>query len=128
MNNLATLITALADHRREAKRRDAELRVQIGTLAVRGETHPAVTVIPQGELGAPYVDIKADLSEWATRRESKMQYNTCKTCGASGGRCGLLINDECICCRDTRRDGRVTLHSGLRRTDEELARIAAILE
>lgn len=30
-----------------------------------------------------------------------MQYNDCKTCGAKDGRAGVLINDECLGCRDT---------------------------
>lgn len=49
-----------------------------------------------------------------------MEYNTCKTCGANNGRAGLLINDECKNCHDTRKSGDIVVHAGLSRTEEEL--------
>lgn len=57
-----------------------------------------------------------------------MQYNICKTCGACDGRAGLLINDECVNCNDTRKTGAITVHTNLRRTPEELNRTFAILD
>ncbi|RWZ87258.1 MAG: hypothetical protein EO766_12090 [Hydrotalea sp. AMD] len=57
-----------------------------------------------------------------------MIYNTCKTCGANNGRAGLLINDECLNCHDTRDTGNVVIHANLSRTIEEIQRTIAILE
>jgi hypothetical protein len=57
-----------------------------------------------------------------------MEYNVCKTCGAKNGRAGLLINNECMNCHDTRKTGNITIHSDLPRTDEEMVKIFAILE
>ena len=57
-----------------------------------------------------------------------MEYNTCKTCGANNGRAGLLINDECLNCNDTRKQGKLVLHSHLIRTQEEVNKTAKILK
>ena len=56
-----------------------------------------------------------------------MQYNVCKTCGAKDGRAGLLINDECQNCYDTRNTGKITIHANLARTDEEIQKTFAII-
>jgi hypothetical protein len=50
-----------------------------------------------------------------------MEYNECKTCGAGEGRAGLLINDECLNCHETRKTGAFTLHGELSRTKQEIA-------
>jgi hypothetical protein len=50
-----------------------------------------------------------------------MEYNECKTCGAGGGRAGLLINDECLNCHDTRKTGAFTVNANLSRTEQEIA-------
>ena len=50
-----------------------------------------------------------------------MEYNECKTCGAGDGRAGLLINDECLNCHDTRKTGAVTVNANLSRTEQEIA-------
>lgn len=57
----------------------------------------------------------------------KMQYNVCKTCGANNGRAGMLRNDECANCYDTRTSGSITIHSSLVRTAEEHKKTFAIL-
>ena len=63
-----------------------------------------------------------------------MQFNVCGTCGACDGRAGLLINlggntvSECMNCYDTRKTGDITIHTNLRRTDEEIQRTFAILD
>lgn len=57
-----------------------------------------------------------------------MQFNKCKTCGAKDGRAGMLINGECLNCNKTRKTGKFTLDATLRRTDEEVAKTAYILE
>lgn len=63
-----------------------------------------------------------------------MEYNTCGTCGANEGRAGLLIGSdlnnhihECGNCYSTRRDGIITIHTALIRTDEEIRKTMAIL-
>ena len=56
-----------------------------------------------------------------------MEYNTCKTCEANNGRAGLLINDECVNCNETRKQGKLVLHSHLNRTNEEVTKMAKIL-
>jgi hypothetical protein len=50
-----------------------------------------------------------------------MEYNECKTCGAGDGRAGLLINDECLNCHNTRKTGAVTVNANLSRTEQEIA-------
>ena len=60
-------------------------------------------------------------------QKPKMQYNQCKTCGAKDGRAGLLINDECKNCYDTRRTGEAVLHSNLLRYPEEVEKTFNIL-
>lgn len=57
-----------------------------------------------------------------------MQYNICKTCGACDGRAGLLINDECRNCHETRKHRVASFHGGLKRTDEEIRKTFAILD
>ena len=57
-----------------------------------------------------------------------MEYNTCKTCGANNGRAGLLINDECLNCNYTRKQGKLVLHSHLSRTQQEVNKTAKILK
>lgn len=32
-----------------------------------------------------------------------MEYNTCKTCKATDGKAGVLVDDECTSCRDKRQ-------------------------
>lgn len=64
--NLARLqdeLKRLAEHVEEAECKDAELRTQIGVLALRGAEHPAVTFTPGDP---PFVDIVGDLSQWQT--------------------------------------------------------------
>lgn len=56
-----------------------------------------------------------------------MEYNTCKTCGANNGRAGLLINDECVNCNETRKQKKLVLHSHLTRTDKEVSKMADML-
>lgn len=56
-----------------------------------------------------------------------MEYNTCKTCDAKDGRAGLLINDECVNCYQTRKQGKLVLHSHLNRTDKEVSKMGEIL-
>ena len=66
-----------------------------------------------------------------------IEFNTCRICGANGGRAGLLIgNDDpdknrpfaCLNCHDTRTTGIITIHSNLIRTDEEIQKTFNILE
>ena len=64
---------------------------------------------------------------------TKMQYNTCETCGANNGRAGLLISNnkglfECRNCHTTRKTGEVFIDTSLSRTEEELKKTMAILE
>ncbi len=54
-------------------------------------------------------------------------HNICKTCGACGGRCGIMINGECLNCKDTREQRRFILHSDLHRTAEEMEKTGKIL-
>lgn len=61
-----------------------------------------------------------------------IEYNTCKTCGANGGRAGILFNtaqstNECANCYDTRRTGNIVVYSHLNRTPEELKKTFNIL-
>lgn len=62
-----------------------------------------------------------------------MEYNECSTCGATSGRCGLLIESvdygrpECLNCHDTRRTGSIVIHVNLARTGEELQRTMDIV-
>ena len=56
-----------------------------------------------------------------------MQFNVCKTCGARDGRAGILVNDECKNCSDTRTSNEITFHADLNRTDEELLNTSNIL-
>lgn len=57
-----------------------------------------------------------------------MQYNVCKTCGADNGRAGMLINDECLNCHDTRKNGFITIYAHLTRKDGEIKRTFDILK
>jgi hypothetical protein len=57
--------------------------------------------------------------------KQKMQYNVCQCCGAKDGRCGVMVNGECQNCKDT-GNGAVVVHSYLKRTPEEIARMIAI--
>jgi len=57
-----------------------------------------------------------------------MQYNKCKTCFACDGRAGLLINNECLNCYETRSTGVITLHTCLNRTPGEISRTLGILD
>ena len=57
-----------------------------------------------------------------------MIYNVCKTCGACDGRCGIMINDECLNCNDTRKSGNFVLHVDLNRTPEEVKKTGRILQ
>jgi hypothetical protein len=56
-----------------------------------------------------------------------MGFNKCKTCGAGEARAGLLINDECLNCHDTRKTGAFTLHAELSRTDIEIGATLLII-
>jgi hypothetical protein len=63
-----------------------------------------------------------------------MQYNVCETCGARDGRAGNLFQKagdnnpmECRCCWDSRKSGRLVLHSDLERTSEEISRIGVMV-
>lgn len=62
------------------------------------------------------------------------QFNICSTCGAKDGRAGLLINspsvgshDECLNCYDTRKTGKATIHTHLKRLPEEIIKTLNIL-
>lgn len=57
----------------------------------------------------------------------QMQYNICKTCGASDGRAGNLINGECMNCYETRKTGNVCIYINLKRTDDEIQRTMEIV-
>lgn len=64
-----------------------------------------------------------------------MQPNTCKVCGATGGRAGMLIGnpsmnwvDACLNCHDTREKGVITIHSNLIRTEKEIQKTMNILK
>jgi hypothetical protein len=57
-----------------------------------------------------------------------MEYNVCQICGAKDGRAGLLINDACMNCHDTRKTGEITLHTHLIRNEEEIQKTFAILD
>ncbi len=57
-----------------------------------------------------------------------MEYNKCKTCFAANGKAGLLINDECKNCYDTRKENKIIIHTYLIRTEAELIRTFKILE
>jgi hypothetical protein len=59
--------------------------------------------------------------------EKPMEYNTCKTCGAGGAKAGILINNECRNCYETRKTGAVTIHTNLERTQDELDKTIGIL-
>lgn len=56
-----------------------------------------------------------------------MQYNKCKTCEANNGRAGMLINDECLNCYETRETGKIVIHANLKRTDNEIEKTMDIL-
>lgn len=57
-----------------------------------------------------------------------MTHNTCKTCGANNGRAGMLINEECLNCHDTRRTGTITIHANLERTEDERGKTMNIIK
>lgn len=63
-----------------------------------------------------------------------MNYNVCSTCGACNGRAGLLFGKvgcdlyDCENCRDTKKSGKIVIHSNLPRTEEELKKTFAILD
>lgn len=62
-----------------------------------------------------------------------MEFNTCKVCGACDGRAGNLIGSPgqpsaCGNCYDSLRSGDMVLHTHLRRTDDEVARMMAAVE
>lgn len=57
----------------------------------------------------------------------RRKYNVCKTCYASDGRCGILIDDECLNCHKTRETGEVHIDMSFPRTSEELKRTMEIL-
>lgn len=57
-----------------------------------------------------------------------MIYNTCKTCGAHDGRCGVTIDGECWNCHHTRKNGNVSISTALQRTEEEIERTIDILD
>lgn len=47
---------------------------------------------------------------------TKIEYNTCETCSANGGRAGMLIGKkglphECQNCSETREMGKLVLHT-----------------
>ena len=62
-----------------------------------------------------------------------MEHNTCGTCGANNGRCGMMITltslkiPECMNCHDTRKRGEVCIHLNLPRTEKELEKTMSIL-
>ena len=65
--------------------------------------------------------------------KTKMQYNTCRTCGANNGRAGLLISNdgdlfECRNCHTTRDSGEVFIDASLSRTEEEIKKTISILK
>jgi hypothetical protein len=64
----------------------------------------------------------------------KMQYNECDYCGAKDGRAGLLISSPqlniikaCQNCYDTLKNGEITIHTRLNRTQEELEKTMKLL-
>ena len=63
-----------------------------------------------------------------------MQFNKCKTCLADNGRAGNLTTSlsigavgECGNCFDTRKTGKIVIHTNLPRTEAELKRTMDIL-
>lgn len=65
---------------------------------------------------------------------NNMEYNTCQICGATDGRAGLLIGNStqglvnaCQNCHDTRTTGKLTIHSNLVCTEEELQKTMDLL-
>jgi hypothetical protein len=70
------------------------------------------------------------MEQWRNERQktmTDMQFNVCKTCGASNGRCGNTIDDECRNCYTTRMKGEVSIFADLQRTAEEIHKTIAIL-
>lgn len=64
-----------------------------------------------------------------------MQYNVCKVCGACDGRAGTLmtspsqgIESACDNCYDSLTTGNMVLHTRLRRTSEEVAKMMAAVD
>lgn len=57
-----------------------------------------------------------------------MNYNVCSTCWAANGRAGMLINNECLNCYDTRETGAITIHANLERTEEEIKKTISIID
>jgi hypothetical protein len=53
--------------------------------------------------------------------------NTCKTCNATDGRAGILINGDCLNCHKTRETGSVQVHTNLPRTPDEILATIAII-
>lgn len=49
-----------------------------------------------------------------------MQFNICCNCGAKDGRAGMLINEMCLNCYDTKKRNEIVIHAELVRTEEEL--------
>ncbi len=68
-----------------------------------------------------------ELLKRLSKRLLPMEYNVCKTCRASDGRCGMLIDGECLNCHKTRETGEVQIDMSLPRTSEELKRTMEIL-
>lgn len=64
-----------------------------------------------------------------------MEFNVCLICGANNGRAGMLIGNPemglphaCLNCDDTRKTGKITIHTHLIRTDEEIQKTMDILK
>lgn len=57
-----------------------------------------------------------------------MEYNKCKTCEADNGRAGLLINDECVNCNETRKQSKLVLHTHLHRTEKEITKMSKLIK
>lgn len=57
-----------------------------------------------------------------------MEYNTCETCGATEGKCGILIGkkglpEECLNCSDSRHENSMVIHSNLVRSEGEILKM-----
>ena len=67
-------------------------------------------------------------------KNKEMEYNTCEICGACEGRAGLLFGNAsqqlpnaCQNCHDTRKTGKLVIHSHLVRTSQEIEKTINIL-
>ncbi len=111
-------IDPLLDKLKEVWKRHPDLRLGQLIVVLAKPTEPCPGVF--------YIEDDV-LTERLSKRLLPMEYNVCKTCRASDGRCGLLIDGECLNCHKTRETGDVHIDMSLPRTSEELNRTMEIL-